>query len=175
VRKLVPVVFEQQVLGGTLLAGASAGVIAVIAGERRGIAAAAILLAAGGIYFAVVWRLSQRDRIGRALARAKPAPEAAGVEPRWLTALRGLGLAWMVGALAFALGYLHLLAVSIVILLGFGLGAVLRAARIAGWEREHGQTVLRAPGDGFDDTYVLRERTIDTSLPLVPPPAGVEP
>jgi hypothetical protein len=160
---------EQQVFGGLLLTAAAGLGVAIVSGERRGLLAGAILALAGAIYFAVVWRLQLRANIDRALARARPAPDEAAVAPTWLAALRGTGLALTVCGVAGGFGYLHLAAVSLVVVLGVGATAMLRAAKLRAFERAHGVTVLR--GGGEDDDYLVRRRTVDTDLPLMEPPA----
>jgi hypothetical protein len=162
------VAFEQQVLGGLLLVAAGLGVLAVVQAERRGLAAAAVFLVGGGIYLAVVWRLQLRRGLERALAAAQPARDGEVVEARPVTALRSLAIATVVAAVAIGLGLLHLGGAGIVLQVGAGAVALLRAAQVARSERAGAVRVYRRPRSG---AYVTRARTVeDTSLRVVAPP-----
>lgn len=166
-RPLAPAVLELQAFGGLCLAAAALGVLAVVQAERRGLAAAAVFLVGGAIYLGVVWRLQGRSAVERALGGAAPAPEDARLEPRALTALRAGAGAAAVAAVAVLLGRLHLGGAGIVVLLGAGAVALLRATAITRSERERAARVLRVRGSG---AYVLRPRTVDSSLRVVAPP-----
>lgn len=185
--RLVRVTFEQKLLAVLLLLPGAAGIAFLVDDEGSdGAVVAAIMLAASGIYFGVVWLLQLRHDLRVALGAVEPADGR--VEPGAVTVVRALVKALVLNVLANlatsaivaaaldtgSVVWERLVLVPWAAVTGIGALALFAAVRIDRWQRIHARLLLRAPawGLGLDPrrlAYVEAGRD-EGELPVIAAP-----
>ena len=141
--RLTPVAFELAVVAGVLLLGGLFPALWAAGDGAGGLVVAAILLLAGGIYFAVVSRLKRGD-VERALSQVPPAGDHER-EPGALTVARAVADGAVGVALAALTVLIDLGAIGIAVVLGLGGYRLWQRAQVRRWERASGRLLLREP------------------------------
>ena len=170
--RLAPVALELAVVATVLVLGGIFPALWAARDGTGGLVVAAILLTAGGIYFAVVARL-RRGEVAEALAAVGPA----GDHEREPLA-RTVGRAVLDGLVGVAIAALTVLidlgAIGIALVLGLGGYRLWQLAQVRRWERAHARVLLREPR--ITSGWLAPERllwveppAIDTSLELREP------
>jgi hypothetical protein len=172
--RLAPVALELAVVAAVLIVGGLAPALWAAQDGTGGLVVAAILILAGGIYFAVVSRL-RREAVAKDLDAATPARGAAR-EPLARTAGRATADGLVAVAIAAATVLIDLGAIGIALVLGIGGFRVWQRAQVRSWERRTGRVLLREPSitRGWLTPEHLRwddAPALDTGLVVVDAPA----